>query len=437
MDTAMRRRWLPFDRRALVIAISLGVLMVCLVLSALVVGSRPSAILPDPAISPSPADPTDSPRPTPPAIGALITPREGEAAVALADGRVLILGGRSVMQGERAMLASAEIFDPATGRFVATGSMTEPRYQALVATLRDGRVLVVGGRSEGGDLASAEVYDPTSSTFTAVGSMPFARSGCHCGVNFMSVIRPTMTMLADGRAMIVGGRAGTTPAGRADIFDPATDRFTPSSPIPCDVSRGTVTGLLDGTALVTCRAGDGLGSTLAEWQARAYIFDPASGTFAPTAAPTTDDTGTATLLSDGRVLLTGRGLRDSPASAELYDPATRTFATVDDGLAEQHETNPAPDAVRLALDRGFVLFLTTGFGETARHSLIFDPSRQHFTPYMLPWLMATGAAADLGGGRVLLVPGSLDLSAPPDPIVIDTGDFRPTDTSRPTAAPVP
>jgi len=263
-------------------------------------------------------------------------------AVTLADGRVLIVGGRSVTEGAGAMLASAEIYDPTTGRYTATGSMAEPRYGPLVSTLHDGRVLVVGGRSEVGELASAELYDPTTGTFTAVGSMPFARGSCHCGVTFVAIVRPTMTVLTDGRVMIAGGRlvsangepvsANGEPAtlvGGADIFDPGTGRFTSSAPIPCDAARGTVTGLLDGTALVTCRADDGRGISSAEWQGRAFIYDTASDTFVPTGAPTTDDTGTATLLPDGRVLLAG-GLRSSTAPAELYDPTTRLFAPVDE-----------------------------------------------------------------------------------------------------------
>ena len=89
--------------------------------------------------------------------------------------------------------------------------------------------------------------------------------------------------------------------------------------------------------------------------------------------------------------------------------------------------------MRLALGSGFVLFLSTDVGR----GLVFDPLRQRFTPYTLPWPMASGAAADIGGGRVLLVPGSLDVNPQPDPLGIDMSGFRPTDTSLPTAEPTP
>jgi hypothetical protein len=425
-------RWLglPRDRRAWVIALALGLLVLLLTLSVFVAGGRPPAIPSDPVI---PSDPAINPGPAARVIGGLVTPRSGAAAATLADGRVLVLGGRGATEGNRTVLASAEIYDPATGRFTETGSMTEPREQPLATRLHDGRVFVVGGRSSGdAELASAEVYDPATGTFAAVGSMPFARGGCHCGVGFLSMIRPTMTVLADGRVMMVGGRdAQLESAGRADIFDPETGRFTTSAPIPCDVSRGTVTGLPDGTALVTCRAGDGRGSTLAEWQARAFIYDAVSDTFAPTGSPTTDDTGTATLVQDGRVLLTGRGLRTSGAPAEIYDPTTGAFSPVEDepGLAG-HSANPSPYALRVALDTGIVLFLVPD----GSRSLVFDPVDERFTPYG-PW--PGGAAADLGGGRVLLIPGSPDLSVPPSPSVIDLSGLQPTDATSPTPEATP
>ena len=58
-------------------------------------------------------------------------------------------------------------------------------------------------------------------------------------------------------------------------------------------------------------------------------------------------------------------------------------------------------------------------------------------PTRCPGPMASGAAADIGGGRVLLVPGSLDVNPQPDPLGIDMSGFRPTDTSLPTAEPTP
>ena len=80
------------------------------------------------------------------------------AGVLLADGRVLLVG-------DAAGTTEAELFDPATGAFTATGSTTKPMMQPT-ATLLDGRVLVVSAREP-----VAELYDPTTGTFTETGSM--------------------------------------------------------------------------------------------------------------------------------------------------------------------------------------------------------------------------------------------------------------------------
>ena len=112
----------------------------------------------------------------------------------LADGRVLLVGGEA-----SGALATAELFDPATGTFSPAGSMTRPRSIGASATLlRDGRVLVVGGGADVG--TSAELYDPATDTFAPTGAMTVGRGGFH-----------TATLLKDGRVLLTGGlvpRAG-------------------------------------------------------------------------------------------------------------------------------------------------------------------------------------------------------------------------------------
>ena len=89
------------------------------------------------------------------------------AATPLLDGRVLVTGGQ--LAGSGLAIATATLYDPLTGAATPAGSMNTPRFGHTATRLRDGRVLVVGGRSNTVlSLATAELYDPATNTFTAV-----------------------------------------------------------------------------------------------------------------------------------------------------------------------------------------------------------------------------------------------------------------------------
>src|SRR3990170_633460 len=124
--------------------------------------------------------------------------RSGHTATLLPDGKVLVTGGSiGYFSGE--LLASAELYDPGSGSWTATGSMAAARDAHTATLLRDGTVLVAGGFS-GGDsgstLASAELYDPSSGSWTATGNMVAARQF------------QTATLLPDGTVLVAGGGGG-------------------------------------------------------------------------------------------------------------------------------------------------------------------------------------------------------------------------------------
>ena len=149
--------------------------------------------------------------------GRMAARRAGHEAVRLEDGRVLIVGG---VGPSFAFLDTAELYDPRTGRFSATGAMSVARESHTMSLLPDGRVLVAGGhvgREEDLRLyASAELYDPASGRFARAADMIMPRHK-HDAVG-----------LADGRVLIVGGadeREDPNPFDTAEIYDPDTHLF--------------------------------------------------------------------------------------------------------------------------------------------------------------------------------------------------------------------
>jgi hypothetical protein len=198
--------------------------------------------------------------------GSMIALRGDHAAALLPDGRVLVTGGSSPVGG----LRSAEIYDPATGSFAAAADMGAIRWLHTATPLPNGRILIAGGQGAGvpgGAHASAEVYDPSSGQFLAAGPMPRAHGKGH-----------TATPLADGRVLILGGWSGDffEPTAAADIFDPATNSFTAVGAMILPRFEHEAALLPDGRVMIVggqSDEGDNLRFT--------EIFDPATGIFSP------------------------------------------------------------------------------------------------------------------------------------------------------------
>lgn len=308
--------------------------------------------------------------------------RSGHTATLLPDGQVLIAGG---MERNGVFYNTAELYNPATGRFTALSQSMGTRRVGHTATpLPGGLVLIAGGWSETGVLASAEIYDPRTGAFRPTGSMATARGDF------------TATLLPNGKVLVAGGENERALAS-AELYDPASGKFTPAGRMNGERTMHTAILLSNGKVLI---AGGG------EYQhplASAELYDYASGTFSPTgsmAAPRYKHA--AMLLPDGNVLVVGgsdgQDWQGRYASAEIYNPARAAFSSIGNMKTARFKL---PEAVALLKD-GSVLI--AGGGEQAE---IYNPATRSFS-------LAAGrmdaarfysTATLLADGRVLIAGG--------------------------------
>jgi hypothetical protein len=251
--------------------------------------------------------------------GAMGTPRYLHTATLLSNGKVLIAGGASAIVSPLAPLDIAELFDPTSKSFAATGSMANARQGQTATLLNNGKILIAGGVSAAGVLATAELYDPSTGTFALTGSMTTARE-LH-----------TATLLGSGKVLIAGGADNAGSLVTAELYDPSTGMFTLTDSMTTAREAHTATLLNNGTVLI---AG---GSDMTNALATTELYDPTAGTFTLTGSMTAArESHTATLLNTGKVLMAGGvGNAGDLETAELFDPSTGIFTLTGNMIAVQ------------------------------------------------------------------------------------------------------
>jgi hypothetical protein len=213
----------------------------------------------------------------------------------------------------------------------AAGSMSNARGDATATLLSSNSlVLVAGGTTDGTAVVStADLYDPATNTWRATGAMTTARRG------------HTATLLSNGKVLVTGGTDGTTVLKSAEIYDPSTGQWTATTGTMRFTRRWhTATLLTDGTVLIAggIVGSETVGGVTTDGSKITEIYSGGSFTSVTSQLPSAVQGHTATLLSNGSVLIAGRNNADGLAGAQttaIYD-----FAKVLNGAAANWYSGP-------------------------------------------------------------------------------------------------
>jgi hypothetical protein len=346
----------------------------------------------------------------------MVTYRADHSTTLLWDGRVLVAGGRDA--GGRP-LASAEIYDPHTGTWTPTGAMSSARYGHTASVLLDGRVLVAGGSgcrrncSAADSLTSAELYDPNSGTWGRTTSMSASR------------INHTASVLSDGRVLIAGGRGlepnTTASAGyplslrSAELYDPQSGRWSAAASMQRNRSdhlaailwdgRAVVAGGFDGTfpAPAMPTVDDGW-SALARTSQTLEVYNPQTNTWTLSMRAPSRDIAWIGVRSDNSLLVLGGFTLEK---AQVYNPNTNRWFILPDrtGLPAEAPTLVLLDDARVLATGGFADGETDAARASAEVAILQGDAEEWMPvePMRVPRVRHT--AVRLPDGRVLVFGG--------------------------------
>jgi N-acetylneuraminic acid mutarotase len=283
--------------------------------------------------------------------------------------------------------------------WVPKAPMAEARGFFTATTLEDGRVLVSGGYVQRRVLAGSEIYNPRTDTWMRTGDLQTARSG-----NGAVLLRDGRVLAAGGLVYDSGG--GSTALNSAEIFDPATGSWAPTGSMNVARVEPFLTLLNDGKVLAAgeTRAAGPLGKS-------AEVYDPDTGQWTRVADMNESRSNQVQLLlPDGRVLVAGGYSGAEPgdflhASAELYDPRCGTWTPTGDMTMARAD----PEGVVLTDGRVLVTGGNDTFSTRTNTAEIYDPATGE-------WARTSGSMSEakvdhtmtlLDDGRVLTAGGLL------------------------------
>ncbi|MFA6094002.1 MAG: kelch repeat-containing protein [Elusimicrobiota bacterium] len=324
--------------------------------------------------------------------GDLPIPVYQHASVRLRDGRILLCGGFSF---DGAASADVWIYDPGVELWTSVSPMGIPRAQHAATLLPDGRILVAGGYTAFSDpdtgnwietfQKTAELYNPVTNSWTPTTDMLGEHS------------RHTATALPDGKVLVVGGETASV---MAELYDPVAGTWSDAG-LQEELSSGhSATLLREGKVLVT----GGFLNSAGMYTGRALLFDPTNHSWANTGAMLSSRGGhRATSLLDGKILVVG-GENGAPSSgAEIYDPGMGQWT-----LAASMSAARSRHTATLLSDGRVLAAWGEGDGQDGRANTveIYDPASGRWSaPEFVGDGRADHTATVMGDGRILFAGG--------------------------------
>jgi N-acetylneuraminic acid mutarotase len=322
-------------------------------------------------------------------VGSLNVARCCGGSYVFADGRVMVYGGLQGWFGSpQQMLTSAEIYDPNVLSWtLSTNSMVQSRWLPTSVSLgTSGKLLIFGGTTEpwgnGEVLQSAEVFDPTTETWSATGSMQATQVGP------FAALLPT-----NGKVLAAGGNGWSSlavPIATSELYDPTSGTWSLTGSML--IARSFASSIvLPGTGQVLIA--DGWPYVSNSITSEAELYDPTSGTWATTGSliPARYNYSLEPGASSGTAVAFGGSTSnvDQPfqptASTQVYEEVTGTWMSVG------NMTIPRWQAAVVALPDGRIVALggTDANGNVLGSAEVYGQSNYPLPAAYLPVVMAS------------------------------------------------